>query len=60
MNTQAIARYVATIRNAEKRRYAGAYVAHLIDGQAEPDGAQFQLSAMARQSVRMQLHSMAR
>jgi hypothetical protein len=46
--------YVRAIRNTEKRRYAEAYLAFLTGG-AEPDKAEYRLSYMAMQAVRLGL-----
>ena len=49
-------RYIARIRNPEKRRYAKDYAAYLtIPGSAEPGRRDYDLGVMAKQAVEMSL-----
>lgn len=48
-------RYIARIRNEEKRRYATDYAQHLIGLYGEPDSTTYNVSYMAKQGVRMEL-----
>ncbi len=49
--------YIGRIRNKEKRRYAYDYLYHLRDGNPEPNTKDYNLSYMAMQDVRMELHN---
>lgn len=48
-------RYIRSIRNAEKKRYAQAYALFLTGRGARPAERSYNLSAMGRQAVEMQL-----
>jgi hypothetical protein len=49
--------YLKTIRNAEKRRYAEAYLAHVTTGAADPDVRRFNIRNWSPQDVRIQIDS---
>jgi hypothetical protein len=51
--------YVKRIRNPEKRRYAQAYLAYLTGG-PKPDTADYRLSYMGAQAVRLDFAAMNR
>lgn len=53
-------KYVRSIRNVEKKRYATDYATYLLNGgrkngAIEPDGRTYKLGYMARQAVEMEL-----
>jgi hypothetical protein len=52
MSPGAVEKYVRSIRNSEKRRYAEDYAAALASDEPFPDETHYQLGAMAKQAVR--------
>lgn len=52
--------YVKAIRNAEKRRYAEAWLAFLQGSGPEPDRGEYRLTYMAVQAVQLGLASLDR
>lgn len=52
-----VARYLKSIRNAEKLRYATQYLQHVTTGAPDPDVRRFNMQNWSAQDVRIRIHA---